>query len=126
VLGRNEAIDLPPQPVFLFSTTNHFRNYQMQIHKDVVTTIRNIRRLADSADQIARSIEGHRVRRESGGPGFASSIEQPHRTHSCPTASGASMMAISHLGQLCRDLHSCYESALAALPDDLQKQIAAA
>jgi hypothetical protein len=95
------------------------------MNADVVTTIRSIRRLADSADQIARGIEAHRVRRESGGPGFASSIERPHRTNTYHAANGASVMAISQLGQLCRDLHSCYESAFAALPPALQKEIAA-
>jgi hypothetical protein len=96
------------------------------IADDVAKTVRDIRRLADSADQIARGIEGHRVRRESGGPGSASSIERPHRTNICRAPSGASMMAISQLGQLCRDLHSTYVTAFAALPPDLQKQIAAA
>jgi hypothetical protein len=93
---------------------------------DIVTTVRNIRHLADRADQLAHDIESHRVRRESGGPGYAASIEQPNRTNTTNAASASSMMAVSHLGQLCRDLHSVYATAFAALPENLQKEIAAA
>jgi hypothetical protein len=95
------------------------------MNADVVTTIRSIRRLADSADQIACSIEQHRVRRDHGGPVAVVSVEQPHRTNTYHAANGASVMAVSHLGQLCRDLHSTYVTAFAALPPDLQKAIAA-
>jgi hypothetical protein len=91
---------------------------------DVVATIRSIRELAARADQLARDIEGHRVRGDY--RGSAVSIEQPHRTTSITSASGASVMAIAQLGQHCRDFASVYATAFAALPDDLQKQIAAA
>jgi hypothetical protein len=89
---------------------------------DLATTVRSIRELADRADQIARSIEGHRVRGDY--RGSVVSIEQPHRTNSYSAASRTSMMAISQLGQSCRDLHSTYVTVFAALPDDLQKEIA--
>jgi hypothetical protein len=95
------------------------------MNADLATTIRNVHDLATRADQIAHGIEAHRVRRESGGPGFASSIERPHKTNSKVAANGASVMAIFQLGVACRDLHSIYATAFAALPDDLQKAIAA-
>jgi hypothetical protein len=101
-----------------------FWSYQMQVHKDVVATVRAIHDLAARADQIGRAVEGHRVRRESGGPGFASSIERPHRTTSRRGPGDASFTAIAQLGQWCRDFSSVYATAFAALPDDLRKQIA--
>ena len=70
-----------------------------------------------------RLLAPHRVKRES--HGSSSSIERPYRTTTYNAASRTSMTAISQLGQWCRDLHSSYESAFAALPDDLRKQIAA-
>jgi hypothetical protein len=96
----------------------HNKSFQelsnMQVHKDLATTVRRIRDLAARADQIARAVEGHRVRLDHGGPVGVVSVEQPHRT-----------TAISQFGQFCRDFHSVYATAFAALPPDMQKQIAA-
>jgi hypothetical protein len=93
------------------------------MNADVVTTIRSISDLAARADRIARAVEGHRVKRVS--HGSAASIERPHRTNTCRGPGEASFTAVAQLGQWCRDLHSSYESAFAAPPDDLRKQIAA-
>jgi hypothetical protein len=95
------------------------------MNADLATTVRSIRALADSADMIARGIEQHRVRRDHGGPVGVVSVEQPHRTNTYHAANGSSVMAFSQLGQSCRDFHSVYATAFAALPPDLQKAIAA-
>jgi hypothetical protein len=97
----------------------------MQVHKDVVATVRNIRALAASADQLSRDIESHRVRVALGGPVEAASVQSTHHTNIVHAANRASVTAISQLGQFCRDFHSVYATAFAALPPDLQKAMAA-
>jgi hypothetical protein len=81
-----------------------------------LTMVRNLREFATRADEIARAIEGHRVRVEHGGRVSAASIEQPHRTNTYRGVGDISVTAIAHLGQCVRDLASTYDSALAALP----------
>jgi hypothetical protein len=89
----------------------------------VETTIHNIMKLAERADQLAREIDSYRVRVERGGGMEFASLESPHRTNIVDAPNRASVMAISQFGQCCRDFHSGFATATAVLSDDLKRQL---
>lgn len=74
--------------------------------------VRRIGALADQADQVARAIDGHRVRTHVGGGAHSNVWAYPNR-----------VTAISRIGTVLRDFHSQYLTAFAVLPAALQKQL---